>query len=235
MLNTNMHSSEDMIYGAYVGKIKYLLDKIKNDSTMSVEYFDDSVCNLVIMNSIIESINDKKHICPKDMCNRIDNLTKSGSILYAISPLAFADIFGIHHELDDVIMQITKSFTNDKKTQLLCVEYIHLLHDIIWHKINKNDIIKIIPELDVLESELVCSNSDKDIFFAALWSFVFSNNYKSCYDVASNLKNTNSDISGVAGVFAGLYYGVDSIPYDWVKQVFDSFLIDHKSLNIQML
>ena len=221
MSDKTARTSEGMLYGAYVGKIKYLMDQ---GTDISPEVLDDSTTNLIAMTSIIKSINLKGHVCPNDIRSRIKGFNVVGSIQYAISPLAFADIFGIPgHELDEVVKQIVGIVNHDEKIQLLCVELIHLLHDILWFKIEREGILEIVPEFDVLESEVVCSESEKDVFFAALWSFIFSDDYVSCYEKAANLKNTNSDITGLACTFAGLYYGVDSIPTDWSEQVFETF------------
>lgn len=221
MNDKNARTAEGMLYGAYVGKIKYLMDQ---GTDISPEVLDDSTTNLIAMTSIIKSINLKGHVCPNDIRSRIKDFNVVGSIQYAISPLAFADIFGLDsYELDEVVKQIVGIVNHDEKIQLLCVELIHLLHDILWFKIERDGILEIVPEFDVLESEVLCSESEKDVFFAALWSFIFSEDYVSCYEKAANLKNTNSDITGLACTFAGLYYGVDSIPTDWSEQVFETF------------
>ena len=221
MSDKNARTAEGMLYGAYVGKIKYLMDQ---GTDISLAVLDDSTTNLVFMTRILESINLKGHVCPNDIRSRIDGFNIIGSVQYSISPLAFADIFGLHgHELDEVVKQVVGIVNHDEKIQLLCVELIHLLHDILWFKIERDEILEVVPEFDVLESEVVCSEDEKDIFFAALWSFIFSEDYVSCYEKAANLKNTNSDITGLACTFAGLYYGIDSIPTDWSEQVFETF------------
>lgn len=185
MSDETARTAKGMLYGAYVGKIKYLMDQ---GDDISREFIIDATTNLVFMTRIIESINLKNHVCPNDICNRVDGLKVFGSVQYSISPLAFVDIFGLHgHELDDVVKQVVEIVNDDEQIQLLCVELIHLLHDILWFKIERDDIPKLIPEFDVLESEVVCSEDEKDIFFAALWSFIFSEDYVSCYEKASNL------------------------------------------------
>lgn len=221
MSDMNPHTAEGMLYGAYIGKIKYLIDQ---GTDVSLAFLDDSTTNLVFMTHILESINIKGHVCPNDIRSRIDGFNIVGSVQYSISPLAFADIFGLHgHDLDEVVKQVVGIVNNNEKIQLHCVELIHLLHDILWFKIERDEILEIIPEFDVPESEVVCSELEKDIFFAALWSFIFSTDYTTCYEKAANLENTNSDITGLACTFAGLYYGVDSIPTDWSVQVFEIF------------
>lgn len=225
------HTAEGMLYGAYVGKIKYLMDQ---GADISFNVSNDSITNLVFLTRIIDSINRKGHVCPNDICSSNDGLNVVGSIQYSISPLAFADIFGLDgRKLDDIVKQVVGIVNHDEKTQLLCIELIHLLHDILWFNIDQDGILEIIPEFDILESEVVCSEAEKDVFFAALWSFIFSKNYVNCYEKASTLKNTNSDITGLACTFAGLYYGIDAIPTDWSEQVFETF--DNKEDGTPML
>lgn len=228
MVITEARNAQGMLYGAYIGKIKYLMDTVENSG---IEELDDSTSNINLMTQILNSINTKDHVCPKDICDRISDTKYTGSILYAISPLAFADIFGLHHKIDNTIVQIASAVNSLDETNDLCIEYIHLLHDILWFKIDKDEILEILPELDVLESEVVCSDNEQDVFFAALWSFIFSDDYASCYEKAANLKNTNSDIVGLACTFAGLYYGVGSIPTDWAVQVFESCPVDEGDID----
>ena len=223
MAITEARNAQGMLYGAYIGKMKYLIDTMENSS---MEELDDFISNIKLMTQILTSINTKDHVCPKDICDRVSNTKYTGSILYSISPLAFADIFGCHYKLGDVVAQVASAANSSDQIKNLCVEYIYLLHDILWFKIDKDGILEILPELDVLESEVVCSDNEQDVFFAALWSFVFSEDYTSCYENAANLKNTNSDITGLACTFAGLYYGLNSIPTDWAVQVFESYPVD---------
>lgn len=216
MEQVHSRNSESMLSGGYIGKFKYMLD---------TDNINDDDASYIYLESLIDSILEKDHVCPNDITNRFNKLNGSGnpffdgSILFVISPLAFADIFGLHgHDLTDVIISIVSSLV-DEETQWLCIEYVHLLHDILWYKINKNDILEILPELDVLESEVICNGDDRNVFFAALWSFIFSDDFKSCYEKASNLKNTNSDIVGVACTIAGLYYGLHGEELEWEAQI----------------
>ena len=224
MSATESRDAKSMLYGGYIGKLHYIIEQgldvhaVRNDSH-----------TLNLMTAIINSINKKHIVSPADIYERakqfsVDLYNFKGSVVYAVSPLTFADIFGTDgYDLDECIKKIVDFVTHDEKIQLLCVEYIHLLHDILWFKIEQQEIIDVLPAIDVLESEVKCSHDEHDIFFAGLWSFVFSKDYVTAYENAAGLKNTNSDICGVACTLAGLYYGVDSIPSDWSERVFTTW------------
>lgn len=221
MCENKSRNAGSMLYGGYIGKLRYL---IENGIDISLEEPDNNTSNMAFQIKILNSINDKGHIIPNDIAMRMADCDFNGSVMYAMSPLAFADIFGIHAmEIDSIVENIARIVTNDDSIIKLCIEYVHLLHDILWFKIDKEHILEILPELDILESEVSCSFDEKDIFFAGLWSFIFSDNYEDCYEVASNLTNTNSDICGVACTLAGLYDGIQTIPTDWAEQVFEIF------------
>ena len=51
---------------------------------------------------------------------------------------------------------------------------------------------------------------------AALWCFITTNNYKECVLKAVNLGDDTDTTGAVAGGLAGLYYGLESIPKEWL-------------------
>jgi ADP-ribosyl-[dinitrogen reductase] hydrolase len=52
---------------------------------------------------------------------------------------------------------------------------------------------------------------------AALWSFVTTSDYRECVLRSVNLGNDTDTTAAVAGGIAGLYYGKDSIPSEWLS------------------
>lgn len=55
-----------------------------------------------------------------------------------------------------------------------------------------------------------------DTLEAAIWCFANTRNYKDCVLRAVNLGEDTDTIGAVAGGLAGLYYGIDSIPTEWM-------------------
>ena len=58
-----------------------------------------------------------------------------------------------------------------------------------------------------------------DTLEAALWCILNTDNYRDCVLKAVNLGSDTDTIAAVAGGLAGIYYGVDSIPQEWVNQI----------------
>lgn len=52
---------------------------------------------------------------------------------------------------------------------------------------------------------------------AALWSFIHNDNYKDTILSAVNLGSDTDTIAALTGALAGLYYGYDSIPKEWLN------------------
>jgi ADP-ribosylglycohydrolase len=75
----------------------------------------------------------------------------------------------------------------------------------------------------VLESEVVTSLSINDVFFAALWCLTMTNSYEDACQKAAKLENTNSYIIEVTGALAGMYYGLESIPKDWISKAKEKY------------
>ena len=54
---------------------------------------------------------------------------------------------------------------------------------------------------------------------AALWSLVTTKSYKECVLTAVNLGNDTDTVGAVAGSLAGLWYGMDQIPDEWLNVI----------------
>lgn len=58
-----------------------------------------------------------------------------------------------------------------------------------------------------------------DTLEAALWCLLNSKNYKECVLLAVNLGEDTDTVAAVAGGLAGLYYGYESIPKEWLAVI----------------
>ena len=56
-----------------------------------------------------------------------------------------------------------------------------------------------------------------DTLEAAVWCFLTTDSYKGCVLKAVNLGGDTDTIGAVAGGLAGAYYGIESIPDEWVN------------------
>jgi len=58
-----------------------------------------------------------------------------------------------------------------------------------------------------------------DTLEAALWCLLNTDNYKDCVLKAVNLGDDTDTVAAVAGGLAGMFYGVDTIPKEWLDQL----------------
>lgn len=58
-----------------------------------------------------------------------------------------------------------------------------------------------------------------DSLEAAIWSLATTSTFSECLLRAVNLANDSDSIAAIAGGLAGLYYGYDSIPSDWIETI----------------
>jgi ADP-ribosyl-[dinitrogen reductase] hydrolase len=52
-----------------------------------------------------------------------------------------------------------------------------------------------------------------------IWCLLNTKNYKDCVISAVNLGEDTDTVAAVAGGLAGLYYGYDSIPKEWISVI----------------
>lgn len=67
------------------------------------------------------------------------------------------------------------------------------------------------------ESDIQSSGYIVDTLEAALWCLLTTDSYEACVLKAVNLGNDTDTIGAVAGGLAGIYYGANSIPRDWLN------------------
>lgn len=78
---------------------------------------------------------------------------------------------------------------------------------------------RLIDIASVPEGEIKSSGYVVDTLEAALWCALNTDNYKDCVLKAVNLGGDTDTIGAIAGSIAGVMYGVDAIPAEWVVQL----------------
>ncbi len=68
-------------------------------------------------------------------------------------------------------------------------------------------------------SEIKSSGYVVDTLEAAIWCLWNTDNYQECVLKAVNLGEDTDTVAAVAGGLAGLYYGIESIPHEWMEQI----------------
>ncbi|MBN1253347.1 MAG: ADP-ribosylglycohydrolase family protein, partial [Bacteroidales bacterium] len=72
---------------------------------------------------------------------------------------------------------------------------------------------------DLQEDDILSSGYVIDSLEAALWCFFKNDDYKSTVLNAVNLGEDTDTIAAIVGGLAGIYYGFDSIPENWINSI----------------
>lgn len=79
---------------------------------------------------------------------------------------------------------------------------------------------KALEDLDAFiareDSEISSSGYVVDTLEAAIWCFYTTHSYKACVLRAVNLGDDSDTVAAIAGGLAGVYYGVEAIPSEWM-------------------
>lgn len=71
----------------------------------------------------------------------------------------------------------------------------------------------------LFECEIKSSGYVVDSLEAAIWCLLNTNSYKECLLKAVNLGMDTDTVAAIAGGLAGLYYGYDNIPAEWIEVI----------------
>lgn len=72
---------------------------------------------------------------------------------------------------------------------------------------------------DVPEAQIRSTGYVIDSIEAAVWCLITTDSYKDCMLKAVNLGDDTDTVAAIAGGLAGLYYGYDEIPKDWLAVI----------------
>ncbi len=73
--------------------------------------------------------------------------------------------------------------------------------------------------VDVPEEEINTTGYVIDSIEAAVWCLITTDSYKECMLKAINLGDDTDTVAAIAGGLAGLYYGYEAIPEDWLAVI----------------
>jgi len=102
-------------------------------------------------------------------------------------------------------ISFAKSHYNSKDSYSVELKYYNRLFDDGFNNIPMEEIKSSGYVVDTLE--------------AALWCLLNTDNYRQCVLKAVNLGDDTDTVAAVAGGLAGLFYGLDSIPQEWINQI----------------
>lgn len=72
---------------------------------------------------------------------------------------------------------------------------------------------------ELRENEIKSSGYVVDTLEAAIWCLLNTNTYKDCVLKAVNLGEDTDTVAAVAGGLAGIFYGCENIPAEWIAQI----------------
>lgn len=151
---------------------------------------------------------------PLIQCGLTDENSNGNGSLMRILPLAFVP--GVRSE--DV--KVVSSLTHAHETSIKACEIF------VWicRELAKDRDFQI--KTSAKREDIKSTGYVMDTLEAALWCFANTSNYKQCVLMAVNLGGDTDTIAAIAGALAGLKYGFDAIPKEWIKKLANKELIE---------
>lgn len=147
-----------------------------------------------------------------------DYYSNGNGSLMRILPLAFTNASDA--EIEE-ISAITHAHEISKKA---CLDYVHLARKLIAGEKLENlglDDLKNKSEDEIKSTGFVLHTLE-----ASLWCLLKTNSYKDAVLKAVNLGDDTDTTAAVTGGLAGIIYGYDSIPREWIDKLKNKKLID---------
>lgn len=156
-----------------------------------------------------------------------DELSNGNGSLMRIIPLAFIE--NISDEMIREVSAITHAHLISKD---ICVKYVRIAMDLlngtdlresIERRTSKDFLLSL---LDSDESDVISGGYVVDSFKASLWCLLNTNNYKDCVLKAVNLGSDTDTTAAIVGGLAGIMYGYNSIPKEWISKLQQKYIIE---------
>lgn len=134
----------------------------------------------------------------------------NGSLM-RIAPLAFTDA------TDDEVRAVSAITHAHRVSTEACVDMVHVMRALAAGA----SPAEAVPDVDVLlaanEKDLRSGGFVRDTYCAALWCLAVSGSYGECVLRAVNLGDDTDTTAAVAGALAGIAYGIEGIPGEWLS------------------
>ena len=72
---------------------------------------------------------------------------------------------------------------------------------------------------EVQDTQIVCDREPANVLEAAFWSLLRTRNFRDCVLKAVNLGGETATVAALAGGLAGVSYGSDGIPPEWIEGI----------------
>lgn len=159
----------------------------------------------------------------------------NGSLMRTI-PLAF-----VENITDQEIRSVSAITHAHPNCMNACVYYVRIAKDIINGISIKKAILNHIPDekpfnriryIEKLNIDNIQSSGYVvDTFEAAMWCILTTDNYRDCIIKAVNLGDDTDTIAAIAGGLAGIIYGYDQIPNEWIDDIYKKEVINECLFN----
>ena len=153
----------------------------------------------------------------------------NGSLMRTL-PLAFCDAS------DDEIAQVSAITHSHRLSIDCCICYVHIARDLNAGMALAEAVARNVPDNALLhrlkniaslsEADIKSSGYVVDTLEAALWCLAVTDNYRDCILKAVNLGEDTDTTACVAGGLAGIMYGLEGIPAEWVEGLRGKDLLD---------
>ena len=155
----------------------------------------------------------------------------NGSLM-RILPLAFINCS------EEEIMRVSALTHGHIISKLACVIYVRLAQflikgDELWRALDKSFVDgnatyfeKLANYEELCENDILSTGFVVDALEAAVWCVATTNNYRDCVLKAVNLGGDTDTIAALAGGLAGIIYGYNSIPREWIDAIYNKEIIE---------
>ena len=160
-----------------------------------------------------------------------DEYSNGNGSLMRIIPLAF-----LPDVTDDEIIAVSSITHAHPVSTEACVLFVKIAKELLNGKSVMESVRKCVDadsyykKLRIIdscpESDIKSSGYVVDTFEAAIWVLANTDNYKDAVLKAVNLGSDTDTVAAVAGGLAGIIYGIDGIPAEWIDTLCSKTIID---------
>lgn len=204
-------------------------DSIKEKGKVDIEDMRKKFCEWAndakyTVDNIVFDMGITTHNALRNGKGEDDEYSNGNGSLMRIIPLAFTDA---DEELISEVSAITHAHV---LSTYACYEYVTIARKLLEGKDLKEILVDCsgrLPGLyDLNEDEIKSSGFVIDTLEAALWSIATTDNFKDALLRAVNLGDDTDTVGAVTGGLAGIIYGMEGIPEEWIDTLRGKEIID---------
>lgn len=204
-------------------------DSIKQMGKVDIEDIRKKFCEWLFdakytVDNVVFDMGVTTHYALRNGKGEEDEYSNGNGSLMRIIPLAFTDA-------DDKLISEVSAITHAHQiSKDACCEYVNIARKLFEGKDIKEILAECsgrLPKLCTLEEDEIRSSGFViDTLEAALWSIATTDSYKDALLKAVNLGKDTDTVGAVAGGLAGIIYGFDGMPAEWIETLRGKDIID---------